>query len=241
MTLIQPEEATKREKALAWSVHLYTASGALWGLLAILAIVEGNWRWAFVWMCITVFIDAVDGTLARKFRVKDVVPTFDGELLDNIVDYFTYVLVPAVVIYWAEMVPEHLMFITIAMITLSSAYQFCQIDAKSDGDNFYFKGFPSYWNLLAIYIFWLDMSQTTNFIIFLVCAILVFVPIKFIYPTRTKEYKRLTLTLNMFWGFAFLGLLALHPNQPGWLLWGSLLYLLYYIVLSVYLTLKPSS
>lgn len=235
MTFIQPEDTTRREKALAWSVHLYTASGALWGLLAILAIMESNWTLAFLWICITVFIDSVDGTLARRFRVKDVVPNFDGALLDNMVDYFTYVLVPATMVYKADLVPSNLIVITIAMITLSSAYQFCQVDAKTD--DHYFKGFPSYWNLLVIYLFILGFSPWLNFAVLLLCTILVFVPIKYVYPSRTKSYQRLTLTLNTIWGFAFLAIIALYPDAPTWLLYGSLVYLVYYVALSLYLTM----
>ncbi|HFC11585.1 MAG TPA: phosphatidylcholine/phosphatidylserine synthase, partial [Anaerolineae bacterium] len=124
MSFMQSENVTRREKALAWSVHIYTASGALWGLLAVLAAVEGKMMASFAWMCVTLLVDGVDGTLARRFRVKDVVPTFDGALLDNMVDYFTYVLVPLIVVYMAEMVPAHLLIATITFVSLSSAYQF---------------------------------------------------------------------------------------------------------------------
>ena len=116
MTYLQPEDVTRREKALAWSVHLYTASGALFGILAILAAFEERFIMCFVWMCVTLFIDGVDGTLARRFRVKDVVPNFDGALLDNMVDYFTYVMVPLVVVYMAGMVPDQLLVVTIALV-----------------------------------------------------------------------------------------------------------------------------
>lgn len=233
------EEATNREKALAWGVHLYTASGALFGLLTILAIVEEKWALAFVWMSISVFVDAVDGTLARRFRVKDVVPQFDGALLDNMVDYFTYVLVPTILLYQAEMVPDQLLIITIAMITLSSAYQFCQTDAKTE-DHF-FTGFPSYWNIMVVYLFILGASQWASFIVLASCAVLVFVPIKYIYPSRTVEYKKLNLAVSWLWALCFGAAIFIYPNAPAWLTQGSLIFVVYYVGMSLYMTFKTKA
>lgn len=242
MTYLQPEDVTRREKALAWSVHLYTASGALFGLLAILAAVEGRYIMSFVWMCVTLFIDGVDGTLARRFRVKDVVPNFDGALLDNMVDYFTYVLVPLVVVYMAGMVPDRLLTATIAIVSLSSAYQFCQVDAKpvsEHSEDHFFKGFPSYWNVVIMYLFLLDTGPWINFTVLLSCAILVFVPINYIYPSRTKSFQKTTLLLNIVWAFMFLAGMVLYPEIPGWIMPASLFFVVYYIALSLYLNFKP--
>ena len=233
------EQPTRREKALAWSVHLYTASGALFGILAMLAAFEKQWMLSFMWMSVTLFVDSVDGTLARRFRVKDVVPTFDGALLDNMVDYFTYVIVPTIVLYTAEMVPERFLIGTIALISLTSAFQFCQTDAKTD-DHF-FKGFPSYWNVVIMYLFLLETSQQTNLAVLIGCAILVFVPIKYLYPSRTKFLQKLTLTLNTLWGIAFLTTMVLYPDAPRWLIQSSLLFLVYYFCVSLYLTLTTLS
>lgn len=241
MTYLQPEDVTRREKALAWSVHIYTASGVLWGLLAVLAAFEGRFIMAFVWMCVTMFIDGVDGTLARRFRVKDVVPNFDGALLDNIVDYFTYVVVPLVVVYMAGMVPDSLLIATITFVSLSSAYQFCQVDAKPGGDDsedHFFKGFPSYWNVVVIYLFLLDTGQWTNFIVLLVCAVLVFVPINYIYPSRTKTLQKTTLLLNLIWTVMFVTGMALYPNIPAWLMPASLFFIVYYFVASLYINFR---
>ncbi len=244
MTLLRPDDITRREKALAWSVHLYTASGATFGLLAILAAVEGNYILSFVWMCVTLFIDGLDGTLARHFRVKDVVPNFDGALLDNIVDYFTYVLVPLVIVYTVGMVPERLLITTIAFVSLSSAYQFCQIDAKpgndQSGDHF-FKGFPSYWNIVIMYLFLLGAGQWVNFAVLLLCALLVFVPINYIYPSRTRAFQKTTLLLFMLWIVIFFTGMFLFPNIPTWLMPLSLFYVIYYIALSLYLHSKMAA
>ena len=242
MAFLQPDDVTKREKALAWSVHLYTASGAMFGLLAILAAVEGDFIISFIWMCVTMLIDGLDGTLARRFRVKDVVPNFDGALLDNIVDYFTYVLVPLVIVYMASMIPERLLIATIALVSLSSAYQFCQVDAKPsdpNSDDHFFKGFPSYWNVVVMYLFLLDTGQWTNFIVLLACAILVFVPINYIYPSRTKSFQKTTMLLNLVWTVMFFAGMMLYPTIPAWLMPLSLFYIVYYIGVSLYLNFRP--
>lgn len=243
MTYIQPDDITRRDKALAWSVHLYTASGALFGLLAMMTAFEGEYIMSFVWMCVTMFIDGVDGTLARRFRVKDVVPNFDGALLDNIVDYFTYVLVPLVVVYMVGMVPEQLLIATIALVSLSSAFQFCQVDAKPsdpDSDDHFFKGFPSYWNIVVMYLFLLETSPWINFGVLLTCAILVFVPINYLYPSRTKSFQKLTLSLNAIWAVMFVSGMAMYPEMPAWLMPASLFFMVYYVGMSLFLYFRPN-
>lgn len=235
-TFASPKSATRRDKALAWGVHLLTASGFLVGLLAIRAILDAQWRLAFLWIGVTVFIDSIDGTLARRFRVKEVIPEFDGALLDNIVDYFTYVLVPVFMIERAALIPAPLLLPTIAAITISSAYQFCRVDAKTD--DHYFKGFPSYWNLVAVYLLIGGGGPWFNVAMLWLCAVLVFVPIKYLYPSRTKPFQRLTLTLNLLWACAFLAMMLLYPDTPRWLTNASLFYLVYYVGLSVYLTVQ---
>ena len=232
MTLYQ--QPTRREKALAWSVHITTASGAIFGILAMLAAFEKQWMLSFAWMGVTLFVDGIDGTLARRFRVKDVVPGFDGALLDNMVDFFTYVIVPTIVLYMAEMVPERFLMTTIGVISLTSAYQFCQTDAKTD-DHF-FKGFPSYWNVVIMYLFLLETSPTTNLVVLITCAVLVFVPIKYLYPSRTKMLQKLTLALNVFWAVGFITTMVLYPDAPKWIIQSSLLYIVYYVGASLYLT-----
>ena len=231
-----PEEATKREKAFAWGVHLYTASGVIFGLLSILAIVEEKWVTAFIWMVFAVIIDAVDGALARHFRVKDVVPQFDGALLDNIVDYFNYVLVPTFIVYQAELVPPLLLIPTISVIALSSAYQFCQTDAKTD-DHF-FTGFPSYWNIVIPYLLLIGASPWVGAIVLIGCAVLVFVPIKYVYPSRTVEYKTLNLVMTTLWGIVFAIGAMMYPNTPNWLMQLSFVFVAYYIGMSLYMTFK---
>lgn len=228
----EPLSPSRRKQALAWFTHLVTASSAVWGLLAILAITNGEWRQAFLWMAAAVAIDSFDGTLARRADVKNVLPRIDGALLDNIVDYLNYVFVPAYFVYAADVVPSGLKVISAALILLTSAYQFSQTDAKTD-DN-YFKGFPSYWNVAVFYMFLLQWNPWVNFGFIVLFAVLVFVPIKYIYPSRTDVLPRFNMLFGVLWGIAALAMLAFYPNYPAWLMWFSLGYILFYHAESLY-------
>lgn len=218
----------------AWFVHGLTASGAVVGLLALIAINDGRYIMAFAWMGVTLAIDAVDGTLARIFKVKHYVPQIDGALLDNITDYFTYVIVPAYFIYSAGLVPGAMGIASALAITLASAYQFCQTDAKTD--DHYFKGFPSHWNVVVFYLFFLQLPCVINFVVILVLAVAVFVPIKYIYPSRTRAFRGLTLVLSAAWGIILLVFLLGYPTVSMPLLYVSLGYVAYYFATSFYIS-----
>jgi phosphatidylcholine synthase len=232
------EENDRKDTALAWSVHLFTASGAVWGFLALLAIIQGRWQLALGWMALAAVVDSVDGMLARRYRVKDVLPLFDGALLDNMVDYFTYTIVPALLLYQADLLPPNWSIFGIAVMVLASSYQFAQGDAKSDGDNHFFKGFPSYWNVLVFYLLMLEWGIWANLGLVLFFSVMVFVPIKYIYQSRTTHFRKLTLGLSALWGVASLIILITFPNHSKVLLYGSMLYIVYYAVLSIYLMRK---
>lgn len=224
---------SRRPLMLAWGVHLFTASGAVWGLLAIIATIQHDWQQAYIWMALAVLVDGIDGTLARRLKVTGLTPDFDGALLDNIIDYQTYVLVPALFLYEAKLLPESVMVLGLAFILLSSAYQFCQSDAKTDDHTF--KGFPSYWNVIVFYLFMLDINPWISFWIILACAILVFIPVKYIYPSRMDKYRRPTLILTTIWGIMVTIGLFQYPKQSIVLLWASTFYLVFYIGLSLYM------
>ena len=131
-------------------------------------------------MGVALFVDGFDGTLARRVRIKETLPNFDGALLDNLVDYFTYAIVPAYFLYQANLLPADFRLLAVAAMLLASAYQFCQADAKTD--DHYFKGFPDYWNILVLYMFLLNSNPQINLAIMLLCVILVFVPIHYFIP-----------------------------------------------------------
>ncbi|MBP7961521.1 MAG: CDP-alcohol phosphatidyltransferase family protein [Caldilineaceae bacterium] len=226
-------DITDRAKLLAWSVHLFTASGAVWGMLSILAIFEGNWPLAFVWMGAAIVVDSLDGFLARKAHVKTVLPEFDGALLDNMVDYLNYVLVPAIFLSQSHVLPDVLPLLGPAAILLASAYQFCQTNAKT-ADHF-FVGFPSYWNVVVFYLLLVNINPWISLAIILVLCALVFVPFKYIYPTRTVRFQRLTLAVIGIWGLANLILLIQYPTVNFQLIAISLACGVYYWGMSLFL------
>lgn len=226
----------ERPLVVAWSVHLFTATGALWGLLAIMATVQHQWQAAFFWLALAALVDSLDGTLARRFKVKGLLPGFDGALLDNIIDYQTYVIVPAIFLYEANLLPASTTIAGIAMVVLASAFQFCQSDAKTDDNTF--KGFPSYWNVVVFYMFMFDANPWVNFWVIATLTVLVFVPIKYLYPSRMVRYQKLTLSLTTVWGILCLIVWLQFPAYDPWLLWASLLYVVYYVGLSLYMMVR---
>jgi len=232
--LTHANETKRQQSLMAWFVHLFTASGAVCGLLAIIAITQEQWILAFVWMAAAVVVDAFDGTLARRAHVKKVLPNFNGGLLDNIIDYQNYVIVPAFFFYSAGLLPEAFAVVAAGLTVLVSAYQFCQEDAKTD--DHYFKGFPSYWNIAVFYLFMLGLNPWLNLALVVFLCILVFVPIKYVYPSRTEANQRLTLTLAMIWALSCIAIMMQYPNLHPELVWFSLLYVAYYVGVSVYQT-----
>ena len=221
-----------KEQSIAWLVHLFTATGAIWGFLSIVDINQQNWGRAFVWMAIALLVDSFDGYATRAAKVRRVLPDFDGALLDNIVDYLNYVFVPAYFLYAAGLLPPKLEIVLPILVLLASAYQFSQSDAKTD--DHYFKGFPSYWNIVVFYMVMLSSAQWTNALIIVFFSVMVFIPMKYIYPSRSNVLPRVTLGLGLLWIIVNAVILVIYPSQPQWLVWISLLYPAYYYCLSFY-------
>ncbi|MBI5351796.1 MAG: CDP-alcohol phosphatidyltransferase family protein [Chloroflexi bacterium] len=216
---------------LAWGVHLFTASGAVFGLLAILAIFEANYKMMIVYMIVAMLVDGFDGMLARWADVKTYASGLDGALLDNILDYQNYVVVPALFLIKADVLPESVRLLAASSILLTSAYQFTQTDAKTD--DHHFKGFPSYWNVAALYMLLMNLPQWVNFGFLMLFNIMVFIPVKYIYPTRNTYLRTLTLALTYLYGAVGIWGLLQYPNHPQWVVWASFIYVGYYLVLSV--------
>lgn len=231
------------QRCAGWLIHAFTASGACLGLLALLAIYEHHFLSALWLMGAAIVIDAVDGMFARKVKIKEAVPEIDGALLDNIVDFFTYTLVPCFFLLVTNLLPEYWRVLCVMAITFSSAYQFTQVDAKTT-DHF-FKGFPSYWNIAVFYLFFWQMTPATNMVILLSLSILSFVPIKYVYPSRLdylteSKFLRLGMVvITVMWGAATTGLLWLYPKSNHFLVGISLGYCLLYIGISLYRTWIP--
>lgn len=215
----------------AWLVHLYTASSAPIALLATRAIVEYRFRDAFFWLAAAIIVDATDGLFARAADVKGRLSWFDGAKLDDIVDYLTYVFVPAVFIWRAQLVPDAWAIAVGCAVLLSSAYGFNREDAKTS-DHF-FTGFPSYWNIVVFYLYVMHAAQQINAVVLLLLAVLVFVPIRYIYPSRTPYWRVPTIALGVAWGAALLLMIWQLPAVSRALLWGSLVFPVYYVALSI--------
>jgi phosphatidylcholine synthase len=221
--------------ALAWSVHLFTATGAVWGFLSLLAVFDQNWRAAIIWIIVAMFVDGFDGMLARWFHVKEHASQVDGALLDNIIDYLNYVVVAALILIKApNLLPAGFGMAGAFSILLTSAYQFTQVDAKTDEKSFFFKGFPSVWNFLVIYLMLLGLNPWVNLVLVIICNVLVFVPVKYIYPSRNTRLRRLTLVLTYLYGAIGVWALLQYPRVPEWVVWISLAYVGYYALLSLF-------
>jgi phosphatidylcholine synthase len=183
-----------------WSaalVHLFTALGAVCALLATHAVITGAWETAFAWLGLALFIDGVDGTLARRAKVHMWLPRFSGERLDLVIDYLTYVFVPALALLQAEFLRGNWGLALAALILLSSLFHFSDTQSKADDHSFI--GFPAVWNLVAFYIFAFRMSAAVVAAVVLVCALLTFVPLKWAHPMRTERLRPLTIAATALW------------------------------------------
>jgi phosphatidylcholine synthase len=222
----------------AWSVHLLTASSAPAGVLAVLASERGDAATSMGWMAYTLAIDSVDGTLARAVGVKQVLPFFDGTRLDDVVDYFTYVIVPALFLLHLHLLPPGAAVPIALLPVLASAYGFCRTDAKTA--DHYFIGFPSYWNIVAFYLYALGWPRALNAAVVIALSVAVFVPIRYVYPSRTTTLRALTVGLGLAWGAFVLYALAHLDTVPRPLVAISLAYPAYYVLLSLALQARRS-
>jgi phosphatidylcholine synthase len=217
------------------AVHLYTALGSVLGFWIVIAAFQGEVVTALWLGLATLWIDGTDGMLARHFRVKETIPWFDGARMDDIVDYLTYVFAPIVLLWTTDRLPHGAVGWALAALPLlASCYQFCRVDAKT-ADHF-FLGFPSYWNVVAFYAIVLDVGRTGVGIALLVLTVLVFVPVRYVYPSRTKLLRSLNLALAGTWLVTYAVLLAEYPHPNPVVVALSIAYLVYYVGLSLYLT-----
>jgi phosphatidylcholine synthase len=200
--------------AAAWLAHAYTATGA------VLAF----------WLYLQVVVDATDGVFARRARVSERTPHFNGAKLDDIVDYLCYVFVPALFVWRALLVPPEWAVPVCAAMLLSSAYGFNRDDAKTD-DHF-FTGFPSYWNIVVFYLFVAGWWPEVNAAILFTLAVLVFVPIRYLYPSRGQDFQVLTNVLGVVWAVLMLVMLRQFPQVDRRVFWASLVFPIYYGIVS---------
>lgn len=202
-------EPRKSGSIAAWLVHAFTASGVVIALLALLAVERGAFREALLWLVAGLAVDAVDGSLARWARVKERAPRIDGDTLDLIIDYLTYVFVPSLLIVRAEFLPAPLAPYLAALILVSALYNFTRRDLKTE-DN-YFRGFPALWNVVAFYFFVAQPGPETATIVVVALAAMTFAPIHFVHPFRVLDYGRWLPMIALAWAAATASLL-----WPGW-------------------------
>ena len=230
-----------RAKALAWLVHVYTAMGLVCAAGIAVLIVRGgdaSFRRAFMLMLVATAIDATDGWLARRAHVKDVLPRFDGRALDDLIDFHTYASLPLLLIWRAGVLPGASAWLLLLPL-LSSAYGFSQVDAKTD-DGF-FLGFPSYWNIVAFYLFVLRPPAPVAAAVLVIFALLTFVRTPYIYSTRGAPFAR-TMNLGAVVWFVLLGVILFGPAQYSRMVAVvSLVYPALYLAFSAVVTLRRST
>ncbi len=218
------------DKIAAWAVHGFTASGAVLGFLAIISILNNDLVGAFLWLGLALLIDGIDGSLARKIGVLDKTPNIDGSTLDNVIDYLNYVIIPALMIYWFQMVPNGWEIILPAGMFAVSLYTFANLNMKTN--DYYFSGFPAVWNIVVLYFYILNTHPIINVIIILLLFIFTFIPIKFVHPLRVKKIRNLTIFCTVLWSATTLKLVT--TNSDINLFAEQKIVLLIWIVCSIY-------
>lgn len=216
---------TLRLKALL--VHLFTGTGAVLAMLAMLEAVELRWDAMFVWLVVALFVDGIDGPLARRYDVKTNWPTYDGVLLDLIIDYLTYVFIPAFALFKSDLLPGWTGWLAIIVITYGSAIYFVDTRMKTKDNSF--AGFPACWNMFILVMFALHPSEGVILAFVIALTVAMFTNLKFIHPTRTKRWRKISLPIALAWTF-FAGWAAWVDFHPAsWAHWGL-------VVTSLYLT-----
>lgn len=220
--------------AAAYGVHILTALGAGLGLWALILTYDGFYQEAIWVLAISAIIDSIDGALARITQTKIHAPRIDGALMDNIIDFITWTIAPLLWIYAAMQLPLWVLIIC----AIASAFGFSNTSAKTE-DNF-FLGFPSYWNIVVFYIFLLNLPTEFASAILLMFALVTFLPVKFIYPTRTSYLRPLTLVLGVIFGLQLIALMYYFDQSAPWLVYSSFAFPFYYFGLSFYMNIKTT-
>lgn len=243
MKLDRPGDYQKKEVAAAWAVHAFTASGVVLGFLALIAILEGDKIAVFMWLGLALFVDGIDGTLARRVKVREVTPQVDGATLDNVIDYFNYVAVPAMMIYWFGFVPAGWEIAAAATIMAVSCYTFANAGMKTS--DYYFSGFPALWNLVVLCFHVLQTDPWLNLTVIGICAVLTFVPLKYVHPFRVADWRMITIPMTVLWAATSLRLVLIDPDAGKAIEASPLIFWLwvfasgYFVVLSLWRSFRP--
>jgi phosphatidylcholine synthase len=213
---------------MAYGVHVFTALGAALGFLALEAVIRGDLTLAFWWLGVALVVDAADGPMARRLNVTETASRYDGALLDLVVDFITYVFVPAAMLFRPEVMAQPWGILSGLVITLGSALYFADTTMKTD--DWWFRGFPAVWNVVVFYIVVFTPPTPVAVLIIVVLAALMFLPVIFVHPFRVKRWRVVTMGVLGAWGLATLAALV-QKLQPGLLvkavLLGSALYFVF--------------
>ncbi len=230
------------QKALAFSVHIFTSTGVIAAILAIIAISdyqrmgEYKLREAMIWLFIAFIIDGIDGSFARKFKTSEIFPGWDGKSIDYVIDFATYAIIPAFFIYESGILPEEYRFLGICCILLVSALYYGKNGMVSN--DWYFVGFPVMWNMVAFMMYFVtDFSPMANLVWVILFCVLHFVPIKYPYPSRRNSLMIPNIIISVLFFIVNIAILYLHPQKIQWLNWVSVAVTIGFGLISLYVTL----
>jgi len=208
------KEARMSERLTAAGVHLLTATGAAFALVALVAASRGDWQWMFIWLGVALIVDTVDGPLARRVGVVKALPRFSGERLDLIVDFLTYVAVPAFAFCQSDLLPEAFRLPAGIAVILSSLFHMADQESKTkDG---YFVGFPAIWNVICLYLFAFMPRPYLSLLIVAFFVVLTFVPIRSVHPVRVVERRPITMIVTASWAVAAIAAAVNSFPSPLW-------------------------
>lgn len=224
-------------KVRAYLVHLLTASGAVFAMLAMLAAVDEKWSLMFLWLVVAFVVDGFDGPLARRYDVRRNAPLFDGALLDLIIDYLTYVFIPAYALFKSGLLPGWTGWLAIIVITFASSLYFADTRMKTRDKSFH--GFPGCWNMVVLVLFAIQPNFWAMLGIVVVLAGAMFLPLKFVHPVRTSRWRALTLPVAVAWT-CFAGWAAWVDFDPqSWAHWGLVATSLYLVSVGIVQQIVP--
>lgn len=209
-----PEAQVSPRTVAAFAVHVFTACGAACALLALIAAVGADWTRMFLWLGLALIIDGIDGTFARQLRVAELLPRWSGDALDFVVDFTTYVFVPAYAIAEGAVLPASVALALGLIVTVTGALYFA--DRRMKTADSYFRGFPALWNVVAFYLFLLKPAPWLGALAVIVLAAATFAPIHFVHPIRVPRWRLLNLAALALWIALAAVALAQNLNPPAW-------------------------
>jgi len=221
----------------AFSVHILTASGSFLAFLALVAAAEQRFAAMFWWLGLALLVDGIDGPIARRLDVKAVLPNWSGDMLDNVIDYVTYVLLPAFALYQSGMIGEPMSFVAAGLIVVSSAIYYADTGMKTE-ENF-FSGFPVVWNMVVFTLFVAKASQTVAFATVVIAVVMTFLPVYFLHPVRVKRLRSVNLAVLFVWAASGAVALLLNFDSPRVIVWCVVLSSIYLFVIGAVLQMFP--